>query len=228
MLTGAIQYGLMYVCYISAYKYLLSYEVALLTIFTPFYVIAFGDLFRKKFTPRFLISASISFVGAGVVLYKSPESENLLTGFLLMQISNIAFAFGQIYYKKTMENLPEVNDVNVFSLLYLGGFITAFLLFVPSLKTEAFLLNRNEIFSLLYLGIVASGLGFFLWNYGARRVNDGILGVMNNLKIPLAIAVSLLFFGETANVIRLVIGLGIILIAIVWNEGRETGELKAE
>ncbi len=32
---GAIQYGLMYVCLFSAFRYLSGYEVALLTIFTP-------------------------------------------------------------------------------------------------------------------------------------------------------------------------------------------------
>ena len=44
---------------------------------------------------------------------------------------------------------------------------------------------------LVYLGIVASGIGFFLWNAGARRSAPGVLAVGNNLKIPLAAAVFL-------------------------------------
>ena len=51
--------------------------------------------------------------------------------------------------------------------------------------------------------MVASGLGFFLWNVGATRVGSGTLAVMNNAKIPLAVACSLLIFGEQADPLRL-------------------------
>jgi drug/metabolite transporter (DMT)-like permease len=59
---------------------------------------------------------------------------------------------------------------------------------------------------LLYLGAVPSAIGFFLWNFGARRVNAGTLAVFNNVKIPLAIVVSLVFFKEDAEWVRLAAG----------------------
>ncbi len=34
------------------------------------------------------------------------------------------------------------------------------------------------------LGVVASGLGYFMWNYGATRVDAGTLGIMNNVHVP--------------------------------------------
>ena len=46
--------------------------------------------------------------------------------------------------------------------------------------------------TVVYLGLVPSGLAFFLWNVGATRVGVGALAVMNNLKVPLAVAVALL------------------------------------
>ena len=46
--------------------------------------------------------------------------------------------------------------------------------------------------------MLASGVGFFLWNVGATRVRSGTLAVMNNAKVPLAVVVSLAFFGEQA------------------------------
>jgi drug/metabolite transporter (DMT)-like permease len=33
---------------------------------------------------------------------------------------------------------------------------------------------------LVWLGVVASGLGYFMWNYGATQVDAGTLGIMNN------------------------------------------------
>ncbi len=218
ILNGAVQYGIMYISYISAYKYLLSYEVALLTIFTPLYVTAFGDLFRKKFNSTFFLTASISVIGAAIVLYKELPTENLLIGFLLMQISNLSFAFGQIYYKRIMSDLQGVKDTEVFSFLYLGGFAIALIFMSVNFKPAYFNLSSAQLLSLIYLGIVASGVGFFLWNYGARKVNDGTLGIFNNLKIPLAILVSLLFFGEKANLLKLFLGLTIITVAVILNE----------
>ena len=73
---------------------------------------------------------------------------------------------------------------------------------------------------ILLLWIVASGLGFFLWNYGATLTTAGNLAVMNNLKIPLAVAVSLLFFEDVSSsqLLRLILGGGIIVGAVYLNE----------
>lgn len=66
-----------------------------------------------------------------------------------------------------------------------------------------------------YLGAIPSGLGFFLWNVGATRVNAGVLAAFNNAKVPLGIATSLLVFGETAEIGRLLIGGGVMALG-VW------------
>jgi len=76
---------------------------------------------------------------------------------------------------------------------------------------------------LLYLGLLASGVGFFLWNVGATRVEAGILAVFNNVKIPLAVLVSLLFFREHADWLRLLCGGGIIALALWLNCRRDAG-----
>src|SRR3972149_6330006 len=73
---------------------------------------------------------------------------------------------------------------------------------VPALITtpwQSLALTGQQVLTLIYLGAVASGLGFFLWNVGARKVNGGTLAVFNDLKIPLAVAVSFIFFGEKAS-----------------------------
>ena len=72
---------------------------------------------------------------------------------------------------------------------------------------------------LIYLGCIASGVGFYCWNRGARVVrNSGLLAVMNNAYIPLAIVVNLSLFGEQADWFRLLPGsivLGLSLL-LVW------------
>ena len=89
-------------------------------------------------------------------------------------------------------------------------------------------LTVNQFMVLLYLGLIASGLCFFLWNIGARKASVGSLAVMNNVKIPLAVAVSLLVFGETANLTDLLLGGGIIVGALYISESGSVSERNQE
>jgi len=68
---------------------------------------------------------------------------------------------------------------------------------------------------LLYLGVAVSGLSYFLWNAGARRVSSGVLAVMNNIKIPLGMLVSLTCFGEPVQHASLLAGGTLILAALL-------------
>ena len=69
--------------------------------------------------------------------------------------------------------------------------------------------------SIFYLGVVPTGIGFWLWNKGAKKVNDAVLAVMNNLKIPLGIIMAFSIFNESTNIVHFSIGAMLILIAIV-------------
>jgi drug/metabolite transporter (DMT)-like permease len=70
--------------------------------------------------------------------------------------------------------------------------------------------------ALIYLGVIASGVSFFLWNVGARKTDAGTLAVMNNLKIPLAAIVSLTVFGEEVQWTILLAGILIFIVACVF------------
>ncbi len=224
IITGSIQYGLMYISYIYSYQYLKAYEIALFTIFTPIYVSLINDLLTKKFHKLFFAVALLAFAGTLITLYREIDRQNFILGFLLVQISNLCFAFGQIYYKKILAGKPQIKDLNIYALLFLGGVILTMVFSIFTTKFSTLTITNPQLFTLVYLGVIASGLGFFLWNYGARRTNTGSLAIFNNLKIPLAIAVSLIFFGESADVLRLIIGSIIILFALFINEKFVSGK----
>lgn len=223
---GAIQYGVMYIAYISSYQYLKAYEIALLTIFTPLYIVLINSLLNKSLNIRFLFAGLGAVIGAGIIIYGGIESANTIMGIILVQISNLAFAFGQIFYKRTLSETLGIKDHNVFALLYFGAVIltSLFLSFGNDFNPAA--ISSEEWIALIYLGILPSGVGFFLWNYGARKVNDGTLSVFNNLKIPLAVSVSILFFGESGDYIKLVIGGSIIAASLLLTEKFKAFERK--
>jgi len=218
LFIGAVQYGIMYVSYIYAFQFLQAYEIVLFTILTPIYIVIINDIIQKRLHLLFYLTSLLSIFGAAIIVWQNITSKELIIGFFLMQISNISFAFGQVYYKKLMENIPAKKDFNIFAILYFGGFITAFIFTFFTTDYSNLSLTNNELLTLAYLGVVASGVGFFLWNYGARKTNAGSLAVFNNLKIPLGIIVSVLFFAEEVNIWNISIGGLLVSFALVINE----------
>ena len=213
LLNGILQFGLMYEAYNLSFKYLQAYEVALFTIFTPVYVTLYSDILKKKSNPKFLVYSFISVIGAGIIVFSKIYSLNLWIGFLLTQISNISFAMGQINYKNIMTKNPEIKDKEAMLTMYFGGLI------IPSIITfsshnSLFILSKDELIVLFYLGVVASGIGFFLWNYGVKIANVSVISTFNNLKIPAGFLVSLIFFNEKVDLIRLLVGSILILFSI--------------
>jgi drug/metabolite transporter (DMT)-like permease len=208
----------MYIAYIAAFRYLQAYEVALFTIFTPIFVTLFEDMVSRQFNWAFLGTAVLAVAGTYVIERSQLLSQQVLIGFLLVQVSNLAFAFGQIYYRRLMKERPQLKDAEAFSVLYLGAAaITALatLIFTP---LSSLLLTAKQLWTLVYLGVFASGICFFLWNLGARKVNAGALAIFNDLKIPLAVTISLLIFHEKTNIPNLLIGGGIVLLSLFFNE----------
>jgi drug/metabolite transporter (DMT)-like permease len=221
-LVGAVQFGVMYVAYIHSYRYLEAHEVALYTIFTPIYVTLLRDALGRRFRPSLVAAAALSVAAAWIAIGgRDARGIEIREGFWILQVSNLAFAAGQVGYRSLLRREPQLRDREVFGLLYLGALAVTGAAAAVTVPGSELVLGGREIATLLYLGILASGICFFLWNFGARRSRAGTLAVLNNLKIPLGVACSLLFFGESADVPSLLVGGGILAVAIVASEGIE-------
>jgi drug/metabolite transporter (DMT)-like permease len=210
---GAVQFGLMYLAYIESFRYLRAYEAALFTITTPLFVTLLADALDRTLRWGALLAAALAVAGTAVVAFKSADLKVTLTGLALVQGSNAAFATGQVLYRRLMLRDTTLRDRNVFALLYAGAFAVAV---AGTLTHEiSVTLALPQLWTLLYLGVLASGVGFFLWNVGATRVQASTLAVMNNAKVPLGVAVSLLFFGEQAHLPSLLASFAL-MGAAVW------------
>lgn len=220
---GALQFGVMYVSYIKAFQFIPSHLVALFSVLTPLYVVLIHDLRKRTFHRKYFYAAILSIIGAAIIKTKSETSGSIWIGFGLMQIAGLAFGFGQVYYRDWKRSHAETKDYQVFGLLYLGGFLVA--IAASGLLTDwaQVELNRKQIEVLLYLGIVASGLGFFLWNKGAALSRPGTLAAFNNAVVPLGMACSLFIFGEISEIqgealLRLILGSVFIAVAVILAE----------
>ena len=219
IIYGAIQFGLMYACYMRAYQFIPSHLVAIFSILTPVYVVLIHDLRRRTFSKHYLWVAILSVLGAASIKAKTIPSGDIWMGFGLMQAAGIAFAFGQVVYRDWKRANPQIPDRSVFALLSLGGVFSVGCFSLMLTDFQAVELTTDHWKAILYLGCVASGLGFFLWNKGASVSNPGTLAAFNNAVVPLAVLFSLFLFGEadsldSESLVRLIVGAGLIGTAV--------------
>ena len=216
---GAVQFGAVYILYLRAYAHLHAFEVALFTITTPLFVAFLDALLERRWRLSYAAAAALSVAGAGVVLWTSVGDAGILGGFVLVQLSNLCFAAGQLAWRRERARLPAGSgDASVFALLFAGALALTLAVSLAATDWSAFTPGPGQWATIAYLGAVASGAGFFLWNVGATRVNAGALAAFNNAKIPLGIACSIVVFGEKADLARLAAG-GALMALGVWVAG---------
>jgi len=197
LMIGAVQFGLMYILYIYSYQFLAAWQIALFTVFTPLYVTVIADLWQRHLNVMYLLATLIAVFGGALVAYDPINQYSLSTGFVLIQGANICFALGQVAYKNLRDRYEGQTDRTLMPVLFLGGLLVTLTVSLIQTDYHALQISPLQAGVLLYLGIVASGIGFFLWNTGVTRVNSGTLAVMNNVKAPLAILVSVFIFNES-------------------------------
>lgn len=214
LLVGACQLGIMYLFVFQAYLYLTVPEFLLFTVMTPLYVTLIYDLLRReRLRWGYMFSALLAVLGAAVIRYDE-VSTHFLWGLMLVQAANIFFAIGQVGYKRLMEVHPMPQHT-AFSWFYLGALavsVAAWLLFGNPDKLPTTSLQWGV---LVWLGVVASGLGYFMWNYGATQVDAGTLGIMNNFHVPAGLLVNLAIWQEKVHWPSFIIG-AIIIMSSLW------------
>lgn len=215
-LCGLIQIGLMYLCFYKSFAFLKVPEVILFTITTPLYIALIGDFLEKRFSFNHFLAAVVAILGSYIIRYQQMSSD-VLVGLLLVQGSNICFAIGQVFYRKLKNELVEnqLKDRNVFFYFYFGASVFIGLLSFLFSNFNKVPTTTTQYFVLLWLGIIASGLCYFLWNTGAKKVEVGTLAVMNNMVIPVGIFVSFIFFDDTVDIIPFSIGTCVLVLSLI-------------
>lgn len=214
-LSGFVQLGLMYAPYLVSFRYLPAHEVALFTMTTPIFVVAVHQFVEETFSPKLVVAALVAIFGGAVVAFKQWDVHpDMVLGMALVQLANLLFAVGQYIYGRASADSPKEQLYGApyyFGGALLGSAVVFAAAFAYGINLRA--LTGQEWSVLAYLGIVASGLGFAIWNYGVSRVHYGVLAVASDFKLPIAILISLMVFGEQAQLLQLGAGLVILSIA---------------
>ncbi|MDR2577006.1 MAG: DMT family transporter [Puniceicoccales bacterium] len=222
MVAGAVQFGIMYYFYQSAFIHLESHQVALLGLVTPIYVGLFADLLGRRnpwqnlfFALGAVSIAAFSFGGTSLGACN-------FRGAMECQLANGAYALGQVLYARLKQSHPELADRSALFWMYLGSLpplLVASALIPAVTPAQPFLWQGKQLAILLFLGIFCSGIGNYLWNRGIGRVSAGILLIANNLPILFGVLFGIFLFGESGNGWRQIFGVGG-LLSLLWLHSR--------
>lgn len=214
MSVGASQLGIMYIFYYHAFGYISVPELLLFTIFTPIYITLFYDILQQhKLRITYLITAILAVIGTAIIRYDH-ISTNFMIGFLLIQGANISFAIGQVGYKRIIE-LYHLPQRYAFAWVYAGAAIVSILCWLLFGNAQRLPTTTLQWVIIVWLGIIASGLCYFLWNFGATKVDSGTLAIMNNMVIPIGIIINVVIWHQSIDWLRFSIGSIIIILSLV-------------
>lgn len=213
MAVGALQLGIMYLISFQAYLYLSVSELLLFTVMTPLYITLIYDLLSGRgIRFGYVLSALLAVIGAAIIRYDK-VSDHFWFGLMLVQLANICFAVGMVGYKRLQETRPMPQHT-AFSWFYVGAVSVAIVAWLIWGNPNKLPTTSLQWWVLAWLGIAASGLGYFMWNYGATQVDAGTLGIMNNMHVPAGLLVNLAIWQQKVHWTSFIIGSTIIFISL--------------
>ena len=216
-LAGALQFGVTYLCLYRSFTVLTVPEVLLFTVLTPIYVTLLDDALARRFNPWALVAALVA-VGGGVAIRFQPLEGDYLWGFLLLQLANATFAAGQVLCRHLLARHPlDVPLYRFFGHFFLGALVLAlpsWLIFGNPARLPHTAVQWGV---LVWMGLFATALGMFWWVKGSTRVDAGALAVMNELHVPLGLLVNLLIWNRDADLKKIALGGGVILLSLALN-----------
>lgn len=183
VLIGLVGYGISLGFQFVGTKLSTASNGALVTSATPAFVLLFAPiLLGEKTTPRRIVALVLSSLGVLAVI--DPRNAELSSSLFWGNISLLAAALTWALYSVLVRKLSQSGDLLVFSaIMLLGGVPFSIPLSIWELNTVGVgAITPAIVGGLLFLGIVATAVGMFLWNYAFAQ-------------LPAAVA-SLTFFAQ--------------------------------
>ena len=223
-IAGALQFGITYLCLYRSFNVLTVPEVLLFTVLTPMYVTLLDDALARRFNRWALIAALVAVTGGIIIRFRPLDGEYLM-GFILLQISNAAFAAGQVLCRRLLLTYPTREPLHrFFGHFFLGALVLAlpsFLLFGDMSRLPQ---TSMQWAVLGWMGLFATALGMYWWTKGSTLVDAGVLAIMNELHVPAGLLVNVLIWNRETDLKRLAGGAAVICLSFWLNRlGRRMG-----
>lgn len=147
---------------------------------------------EQRFNRVKIIGSIIGIVGLFAIFYEGFSSDSMFVyGIIAMVISVILHSISAVWIKSLHINMPALTLVAGGLLFSMPMFIAVYLIFAPPLATE---IPLKTFWSILYLGIVGSVIGFMSYYFLLKH-----LAASSVVLITLVTPVSALWIGYVVN-----------------------------
>ena len=165
-LVGFVGYGVSLGFQFVGTKLSTASNGALVTSATPAFILIFAPfLLAEKTTTRRIIALIISTLGVIAVI--DPRNAELSPTLFWGNMSLLAAALTWALYSVLVRKVTQTTDVITSTAIMLaGGLPSGFLLSAWEIKTQGIgTITPGIIGGILFLGIIATAIAMFLWNY---------------------------------------------------------------
>ncbi len=195
-------------------------EVAIITSSNPLFVLLFSKLiYKEKFKLRVYIGMGLGFLGVVMVAYKPGH---FFTSFysLCILVSAMLFAIYTVLGRKISRKTSS-STLNFFAFIF-GMFTVLIILF---LIHEPITLPLKEIWNVLYLGMVVTGLAYVLFFQGVKIVGASLGSMAFFVKPWLASLLAFFILREEFTILKIFGGIlmAVALIIAYWPGKKELG-----
>ena len=195
-----------------------SAEAGLMIALIPIFVTIFSTLILKE-KPKILqlLFIFVSFIGV-IVIQTSKSNAGLQSeflGFLLLLLAVVSAALFNIASRNASKT-HKPHEITYFMMLvgmvsFNGIYIIQLLSGKKMSNYFTNLLNIEIIFPIIYLGVLASILGFFLVNYTLSKLPAHVSAIYSNIATIVSVLAGYFFLNESVGIYHLIGGTLIII-----------------
>lgn len=209
--TGIVGF---HVCVYHGLQSTLAINAMLFQSISPVLIIIGSRLmFHEHIYPKQVFGLVISLVGV-VALLTHGDINQLLAlqvnrGDLWMLVAVIMWSAYSVILRRKPAEIPA-NAFMTGIALYAMFLMTPLYLYSKPVGALGITIGPGMIGALLYIGIMASVVAYFCWNFGVSRIGPNRAGMFLHLIPVFGAVLSMLFLGESLQLYHI---LGIVLIA---------------
>ncbi len=183
-----------------------SGEAGLMIALIPIFVTIFSALILKEKPSKLqLLFITISFCGVILIQFFKTRFafESSLLGFSLLLLAVISASLFNIASRKAAQN-HKPHEIT-YMMMLIGALVFNFIYLIELALNENIkyyftnFANLSLMLPIIYLGTIASILGFFLVNYSLKHLPAHVSSVYSNIATIVAVIAGALFLNETVE-----------------------------
>lgn len=199
-------------------KFTLAAHGALLYATTPIMVLCLSCIWLKEKLSLFkIIGITLGFSGVLLVLFEKGInfSGQTFKGDILLFFAVLTWSLYTILSKKMLKKYQPL-QVTGYSLT-LGALLFLPIGILPLIRQDYGIVTRSGLFSILYLAILTSVLGYLTWNWALSKIEASKVAVVSNLQPIFAALLAWVFLGEKITA-AFIVGALIVASGVVLTE----------